>query len=98
MAVGIGGAREARRFGFELIVQLLQQTAALLGFLALPAAMVAGASVAEITVRATVAATRHGHPAGPPALAVRHPAGRAAARGGPGWSASGSAGTRSARA
>jgi hypothetical protein len=58
MAVGTGGAREARRFGFELVVQLLQQTAALLGFLALPAAIVAGAAVAEITVRATVAATR----------------------------------------
>jgi hypothetical protein len=58
MAVGIGGAREARRFGFELPAQLLQQTASTLGFLALPAAVVAGAAVAEITVRATVAATR----------------------------------------
>ncbi len=58
MAVGVGGAREAKRFGFELSTQLLQQTAALLGFLALPAAIVAGAAVAEITVRATVAATR----------------------------------------
>jgi hypothetical protein len=58
MAVGIGGAREARRFGFELGPQLLQQTTATLGFLALPAAVVAGAAVAEITVRATVAATR----------------------------------------
>jgi hypothetical protein len=59
MAVGVGGAREARRFGFELSAQLLQQTASLLGFLALPAAVVAGAAVAEITVRATVAATRN---------------------------------------
>ncbi len=58
MAVGIGGAREAKRFGFEIGTQLLQQTAALLGYLALPAAIVAGAAVAEITVRATVAATR----------------------------------------
>lgn len=58
MAVGVGGAREARRFGFELPALLLQQTASMLGFLALPAAVVAGAAVAEITVRATVAATR----------------------------------------
>ena len=58
MAVGVGGAREAKRFGFELSTQLLQQTASLLGYLALPAAIVAGAAVAEITVRATVAATR----------------------------------------
>jgi hypothetical protein len=58
MAVGVGAAREARRFGFELSAQLLQQTTALLGYLALPAAIVAGAAVAEITVRATVAATR----------------------------------------
>ncbi len=59
MAVGIGSAREARRFGFQVPVQLLQQTTAMLGFLALPAAMVAGASVAEIAVRASVAATRN---------------------------------------
>ncbi len=58
MAVGVGEAREAKRFGFEVSTQLLQQTAALLGYLALPAAIVAGAAVAEITVRATVAATR----------------------------------------
>ena len=58
MAVGVGGAREAKRFGFELSGQLLQQTAMTLGFLALPAALVAGAAVAEITVRATVAASR----------------------------------------
>jgi hypothetical protein len=58
MAVGVGGAREAKRFGFEISTQLLQQTAATLGFLALPAAIMAGAAVAEVTVRATVAATR----------------------------------------
>jgi len=58
MAVGVGGAREAKRFGFEISAQLLQQTVSLLGYLALPAAIVAGAAVAEITVRATVAATR----------------------------------------
>ena len=59
MAVGVGEAREARRFGFEVTAQLLQRTAALLGYLALPAAIVAGAAVAEVTVRATVAATRN---------------------------------------
>jgi hypothetical protein len=58
MAVGVGEAREAKRFGFEPTAQLLQQTAALLGYLALPAAIVAGAAVAEVAVRATVAATR----------------------------------------
>ena len=58
MVVGVGEAREAKRFGFEVVPQLLQQTAALLGYLALPAAIVAGAAVAEVTVRATVAATR----------------------------------------
>ncbi|HEV2927639.1 MAG TPA: hypothetical protein VGW74_03025 [Propionibacteriaceae bacterium] len=59
MAVGVGEAREAKRFGFEVTAQLLQQTASLLGYLALPAAIVAGAAVAEVTVRATVAATRN---------------------------------------
>ena len=60
---GDGGRRSAGRArpsgsGSSSVAQLLQQTAALLGFLALPAAIVAGAAVAEITVRATVAATR----------------------------------------
>jgi hypothetical protein len=59
MAVGVGEAREASRYGFELTTQLLQQTASLLGYLALPAAIVAGAAVTEVTVRATVAATRN---------------------------------------
>ena len=58
MLIGILQARTIRRFGFDLTAQLLQQTALLLGNLALPAALIAGASVAEITVRATVAATR----------------------------------------
>ncbi len=58
MAVGVGAARESKRFGFAADAQLLQQTAFLLGYLALPAAIVAGAAVAEVTVRATVAATR----------------------------------------
>jgi hypothetical protein len=59
MAIGIGGAREAKRFGFELTAQLLQVTVSMLGYLALPAAILAGAAVAEVTVRATVAATRN---------------------------------------
>jgi hypothetical protein len=58
MLIGILQARTIRRFGFHLTAQLPQQTALLLGNLALPAALVAGASVAEITVRATVAGTR----------------------------------------
>ena len=58
MLIGVLQARTIRRFGFDLTAQLLQQTALLLGSLALPAALIAGASVAEITVRATVAATR----------------------------------------
>jgi hypothetical protein len=58
MAIGVGEAREAKRFGFESTAQLLQQTASQLGYLALPAAIVAAAAVAEVTVRATVAATR----------------------------------------
>ena len=51
MTVGVVESRSAKSFGFEFNAQLLQQTAALLGFLALPAAMVAGAAVAEIIVR-----------------------------------------------
>jgi hypothetical protein len=59
MVIGVGGAREAKRFGFELTAQLLQVTTSMLGYLALPAAILAGAAVAEVTVRATVAATRN---------------------------------------
>lgn len=58
LAVGVGAARESRRYGFEFSTLLLQQTTQLLGYFALPAAIVAGAAVAEVTVRATVAATR----------------------------------------
>jgi hypothetical protein len=54
MTVGVAESRSAKSFGFDFDVQLLQQTADLLGFLALPAAMVAGAAVAEIVVRGTV--------------------------------------------
>ncbi len=48
----------ARNLGFEITPLLLEQTASLLAFLVLPAALVAGAAVAEITVAATVGATR----------------------------------------
>ena len=59
MAIGVGAARQAKRFGFDVTAQLLQQTAWTFGYLALPAAILAGAAVAEVTVRATVAATRN---------------------------------------
>src|SRR5215216_7924577 len=59
MAIGLAETREAKIYGSDLNPLNLQQTAAVLGYLALPAAMLAGASVAEVTVRATVAATQH---------------------------------------
>ncbi|GAA1851742.1 hypothetical protein GCM10009714_36600 [Microlunatus capsulatus] len=58
LAAGAVGMRHGRTFGFDFVPVTLQLTAATLGFLALPAATIAGAAVAEITVRATVAATR----------------------------------------
>ena len=58
MTTGVAETREAKIYGADLNPLNLQQTAAVLGYLALPAAMLAGASVAEITVRATVAATQ----------------------------------------
>lgn len=48
----------ARDFGFEFTPLLVEQTASVLGILVLPAALVAGAAVAEITVAATAAASR----------------------------------------
>jgi hypothetical protein len=59
MAVGVAETREARIYGSDLNPLNLQQTAAVLGYLALPAATLAGASVAEVTVRATAAATQN---------------------------------------
>jgi hypothetical protein len=59
MTIGIAEAREARIYGSDLSLLSLQYTAAVLGYLALPAATLAGASVAEVTVRATVAATQN---------------------------------------
>lgn len=56
--VGVFTQRFSRTFGYDFTPQLLQQTAAILGTLALPAATLAGAAVAEIAVRATVSATR----------------------------------------
>ena len=69
MLSGVFEGRYGRTFGNDLVPLSLQQTAALLGFLALPAATVAGAAVAEITVRATVAATRGGQQLTRPAWA-----------------------------
>src|SRR5215207_8139257 len=59
MAIGLAETREAKIYGSDLNPLNLQQTAAVLGYLALPAATLAGASVAEVTVRATVAATQN---------------------------------------
>ena len=59
MTVGVAETREAKIYGSDLNPLNLQQTAAVLGYLALPAATFAGAAVAEVTVRATVAATRN---------------------------------------
>jgi hypothetical protein len=59
MTVGVAETREAKIYGSDLNPLNLQQTAAVLGYLALPAATLAGASVAEVTVRATSAATHN---------------------------------------
>jgi hypothetical protein len=59
MIIGVIETREAKIFGQDFNPLNLQQTAALLGYLALPAATLAGASVAEVTVRATVSATQN---------------------------------------
>lgn len=58
MAVGVVQSRTGQRFGFDLNPLLLQQTTATLGNLALPAALVAGAAVAEVTVRAAGSVTQ----------------------------------------
>jgi hypothetical protein len=57
--IGVAETREAKIFGQDFNPLHLQQTAALLGYLALPAATLAGASVAEVSVRATVSATQN---------------------------------------
>jgi hypothetical protein len=59
MTIGLTETREAKIYGSDLNPLNLQQTAVVLGYLALPAATLAGASVAEVTVRATVAATQN---------------------------------------
>jgi hypothetical protein len=59
MTIGVAETREAKIYGSDLNPLNLQQTAAVLGYLALPAATLAGAAVAEVTVRATVAATQN---------------------------------------
>jgi hypothetical protein len=59
MTIGVAETREAKIYGADLNPLNLQQTAAVLGYLALPAATLAGASVAEVTVRATAAATQN---------------------------------------
>jgi hypothetical protein len=59
MTVGVAETRYAKSLGTDFNPLNLQQTAAFLGYLVLPAATLAGASVAEITVRATVSATEN---------------------------------------
>jgi hypothetical protein len=59
MTIGVAETREATIYGSDVSLLSLQYTAAVLGYLALPAATLAGASVAEVTVRATVAATQN---------------------------------------
>jgi hypothetical protein len=59
MTVGVAETREGKIYGADFNPLNLQQTAGFLGYLALPAATLAGASVAEITVRATVSATEN---------------------------------------
>jgi hypothetical protein len=51
MTIGVAETREAKNFGQDFNPLNLQQTASLLGYLALPAATLAGASVADVTVR-----------------------------------------------
>ncbi|WP_375425265.1 hypothetical protein [uncultured Friedmanniella sp.] len=58
MLAGLVEGGFGQTFGSNLVPLNLQETAAGLGLLALPAAMVAGAAAAEISVRATVATTR----------------------------------------
>ncbi|SEQ69003.1 hypothetical protein SAMN05421756_10561 [Microlunatus flavus] len=57
VVVGLVENRYSVRFGTDQAPVLLQYLASSLGFLVLPTAMVAGASVAEVCVRLTVAAT-----------------------------------------
>lgn len=59
VAIGlIGIGTTARRLGFEFAPAILQQTATIVGYVAIPAALAAGAAVAEITVATTLVATR----------------------------------------
>ncbi len=58
MVIGVVEGRYGAVYGSDIRPASLQLTAAALGFLALPAATVAGAAVAEVTVRATLAATQ----------------------------------------
>jgi len=57
--IAIGGT--ARRLGFEFAPAILQQTATILAYVAIPAALAAGAAVAEITVATALVATRQAH-------------------------------------
>ncbi|GAA3556476.1 hypothetical protein GCM10022197_09560 [Microlunatus spumicola] len=57
LVVGLVENRYAVEFGSDQVPLLLQYLAAILGYLVLPTAMVAGAAVAEVCLRLTVSAT-----------------------------------------
>jgi hypothetical protein len=57
LLVGVAENRYAISFGFDQVPVQLQYTASLIGYLALPTAMLAGAAVAEVCVRLTGSAT-----------------------------------------
>ena len=57
VVVGLFENRYAVGFGYDQVPVLLQYLAGVLGYLVLPTALVAGASVAEVCLRLTVAAT-----------------------------------------
>lgn len=58
MSVGLAESRSGLAYGSDLNPLLLQQATAALGYLALPAATIAGAAAADVSVRAAVAGTR----------------------------------------
>ena len=74
LLVGVAENRHSVGFGFDQVPVQLQYTASLIGYLALPTAMLAGAAVAEVCVRLTGSATeqaqRLSRPWLPPAVLV----------------------------
>lgn len=58
LVLGVVENRYSLAFGVDQVPLVLRYTASVLGYLVLPTAVVAGASVAEVCVRLTVSATR----------------------------------------